>query len=91
MEKLEQASGIELDRASLPPECRNIDNLICILLRQLRGGDIVRYNGLRYLVRKVRRQHVLEVRVTRERIRLAFPTRSPGMNPNVASRTETGS
>ena len=90
LEKLEQASGITLDRASLPPECRNIDNLIHHLLgRAVRGGDIVRYNGLRYLVRKVRRQHVLEVQVTRE-----DPARfSDGhaVNPNVASQSETGS
>jgi putative hemolysin len=67
LERIEHASGIPFDRASLPPEVRTIDNLIeHVLHRAVHGGDIIRYNGLRYLVRKVRRQHVLEVQVTRD-------------------------
>ena len=67
LDRLEQASGAKFDRAALPPEVRNISELIRHLIgRPVRGGDIVRNSGLRFLVRKVRRQHVMEAQVTRD-------------------------
>lgn len=67
LERMEQASGAKFDRAALPTEVRNISELIRhIVGRPVRGGDIVRAGGLRFLVRKVRRQHVMEAQVTRD-------------------------
>jgi len=67
LDRLEQASGVKFDRAAAPPEVRNVNDLIRHLVgRPVRGGDIVRNSGLRFLVRKVRRQHVMEAQVTRD-------------------------
>ena len=67
LERLEQASGVRFDRTKIPPDYRTIDDLIRgSVHRPVRGGDIIRNGGLRFLVRKVRRQHVLEVQITRE-------------------------
>ena len=67
LERLEQLAGISLDRQTLPPNCRTLHDWVrAHLNRPVRGGDIVRDNGLRVLVRKVRRQHVLEAQVARD-------------------------
>lgn len=67
LERLEQAAGVKFERTAVPAEVRNINDLIRhIVGRPVRGGDIVRSSGLRFLVRKVRRQHVMETQVTRD-------------------------
>ncbi len=67
LERIEQASGVKFDRAGRPSEVRTVNDLIRQLIgRPVRGGDIVRAAGLRFLVRKVRRQHVMEAQITRD-------------------------
>jgi putative hemolysin len=67
LDRLEQEAGVLLDRQSLPTDCRTLQDWIVYKLdRPVRGGDIVRGSGLRVLVRKVRRQKVLEAQVSRD-------------------------
>ncbi|HWA98013.1 MAG TPA: CBS domain-containing protein, partial [Pirellulales bacterium] len=67
LDRLEQETGVFLDRRSLPAACRTLDDWVRYKLdRQPRGGDIVRAAGLRVLVRKVRRSKVLEAQVARD-------------------------
>jgi putative hemolysin len=67
LDRLEQEAGVLLDRQSLPTDCRTLQDWIVYKLdRPVRGGDIVRASGLRVLVRKVRRQKVLEAQVSRD-------------------------
>ncbi len=67
VERLEQAAGIAFDRAGWDEELRTVNDLIRLLNRKpVRGGDIVRAGGLRFLVRKVRRTQVLETQITRD-------------------------
>jgi putative hemolysin len=69
LDRLEQLTGVSLDRQTLPPNCRTLHDWVrSHLNRPVRGGDIVRDNGLRVLVRKVRRQHVLEAQVARDEV-----------------------
>lgn len=67
IERLEQAASVQLDRKELASEVRTVSDLIrSRLKRPVRGGDIIKFGGLRFLVRKVRRQQVMEAQVTRE-------------------------
>ncbi|HVA51118.1 MAG TPA: hemolysin family protein [Pirellulales bacterium] len=67
LDRLEQITGVQLDRSRLPGGCRTLHDWISAHLERLpRGGDIVRAQGLRVLVRKLRRQRVLEAQVSRE-------------------------
>lgn len=67
LDRLEQLTGVYLNRQSLPPDCRTLHDWVrAHLTRPVRGGDIVRDGGLRVLVRKVRRQQVLEAQVSRD-------------------------
>jgi hypothetical protein len=67
LDLLEQTAGVQLDRRDLPPETRNVSEWVRARLnRPVHGGDIVHDSGLRVLVRKVRRQQVLEAQVSRE-------------------------
>jgi putative hemolysin len=67
LDLLEQTAGVQLDRHDLPPETRNVSEWVRARLnRPVHGGDIVHDSGLRVLVRKVRRQQVLEAQVSRE-------------------------
>ena len=67
LDRLEEATGVFLDRENLPPDCRTLhDWLTAQLGRAVRGGDLVRACGLRVLVRKVRRQRTLEAQVSRD-------------------------
>ncbi|HEX3869140.1 MAG TPA: hemolysin family protein [Pirellulales bacterium] len=67
LDRLEQETGVFLDRKSLPADCRTLQDWVRYELdRPVRGGDIVRNSGLRVLVRKVRRQKVLEAQVSRD-------------------------
>jgi putative hemolysin len=67
LDRVEQSLGVSLDRNGLSPETRNLNEWVRERLnRQVHGGDIVRDSGLRVLVRKVRRQKVLEAQVSRE-------------------------
>lgn len=69
LERLEHATGVKLDRAKLPSDCRTLhDWLTAMLGRAPHGGDVVRADGLRVLVRKLRRQRVLEAQVSRDGI-----------------------
>jgi putative hemolysin len=65
LDRIEQSTGIHIDRRSLPPDCRTLhDWLVAQLNRPPRGGDVIRASGLRVLVRKLRRQRVLEAQVS---------------------------
>jgi hypothetical protein len=56
-----------LDRDRLPGGTRTLHDWITAHLeRPARGGDIVRAQGLRVLVRKLRRSRVLEAQVSRD-------------------------
>jgi putative hemolysin len=67
LQRLQQVTGVALDQRSLQSDCHNLDELVRAALgRPVRGGDLVRTSGLRILVRKVRRQQVLEAHVSRE-------------------------
>lgn len=67
LDRLEQITGVKLDRNRLPGGCRTLHDWISAHMdRPPRGGDIVRAQGLRVLVRKLRRQRVLEAQVSRD-------------------------
>jgi putative hemolysin len=61
---LKELTGIDLARDLPRPEVRTLSEWVSGHLgRPVRGGDVVERNGLRVLVRKVRRQQVLEAQV----------------------------
>jgi putative hemolysin len=67
LDRVEQETGVFLDRHALPPGSRTLHDWVRAKLgRAVRGGDIVRDSGLRVLVRKVRRQQVMEAQISRE-------------------------
>jgi putative hemolysin len=67
LDRIEQTTGVYLAREALPASCRTFNEwLEHHLGRVPHGGDIVRSDGLRVLVRKVRRQNVLEAQVSRD-------------------------
>lgn len=67
LERLEQITGVKLDRNRLPAGVRTLHDWISAHLeRPPRGGDIIKAQGLRVLVRKLRRQRVLEAQVSRD-------------------------
>ena len=67
LDRLEKTLDVKLDRDGLPPETRNLSEWVRARLnRPAHGGDLVYDSGLRVLVRKVRRQQVLEAQVSRE-------------------------
>jgi hypothetical protein len=67
LDRLEQITGVLLDRQALPPDCRTLHDWVRVHLdRPVRGGDIIRSSGLRVLIRKVRRQQVLEAQVAKD-------------------------
>jgi putative hemolysin len=79
LDKVEQLTGVYLDRQSLPHDCRTLHDWVrSHLNRPVRGGDIVRTAGLRILVRKVRRQHVLEAQVARDESAPPAASEEPG-------------
>jgi putative hemolysin len=70
LERLEQLMGVKLDRTGLDGSVRNLSDLVRFRLdRPVHGGDVVFDSGLRILVRKVRRQQVLEAQVGRDESR----------------------
>ncbi|MEX0713084.1 MAG: transporter associated domain-containing protein, partial [Pirellulales bacterium] len=67
IDRLEQATGVRIDRGSLASDCRTLNDwIVQHLQRPPRGGDVVKASGLRVLVRKIRRQRVLEAQVSRD-------------------------
>lgn len=75
LDRMEMATGVKLDRKSLPAECRTLHDWVSLhFSRSVRGGDIVRDSGLRVLVRKVRRQKVLEAQVARDESTVPKPS-----------------
>lgn len=67
LDRLEQAAGIRFNREQLGPEVRTVNDLVRRRLnRPVRGGDIIKTDGLRILVRKIRRQQVMEAQVMRD-------------------------
>jgi putative hemolysin len=67
LDRLEQVTGAQIDRSRLPGGVRTLHDWITAHMeRPPRGGDIVRAQGLRVLVRKLRRQRVLEAQVSRD-------------------------
>jgi putative hemolysin len=81
--RLEHASGIRLHRSGLPEEVRTVNDFIRQALgRNVRGGDIIRADGLRFLVRKVRRQQVMEAQIARDDgARIGDPATFPPVDP----------
>jgi CBS domain containing-hemolysin-like protein len=66
LDRLEQATSVKLDRQSLPPGTNTLDDWVMALQnRPPKGGDVIRNDQLRVIVRKVRRQLVLEAQVNR--------------------------
>jgi len=70
LERMKELTGIDLaaDPPPTPPEeyLRNVSGwIVGHLQKRLRGGDVVERPGLRVVVRKVRRQKVLEAQVGR--------------------------
>jgi putative hemolysin len=67
LERLEQLMGAKINREGLDGSVRNLSDLVRLRLdRPPRGGDVVHDSGLRILVRKVRRQQVLEAQISRD-------------------------
>jgi putative hemolysin len=67
LDRLEQITGTKIDRNRLPAGVRTLHDLITAYLgRAAHGGDVVKAQGLRLLVRKLRRQRVLEAQVSRD-------------------------
>ncbi|HVC94456.1 MAG TPA: hemolysin family protein [Pirellulales bacterium] len=89
LERFEQVTGARLDRRQLPAECRTLhDVIVAQLQRPPRGGDIVQLAGLRVLVRKLRRQRVLEAQVSRGQI-TAEEENADGDQGSAVRRQET--
>ena len=65
MPALKELTGIDL-AADLPrPDVRNLSGWVAAhLAHPVRGGDVIERNGLRVLVRKVRRQQVFEAQIS---------------------------
>ncbi|HEY5315286.1 MAG TPA: hemolysin family protein [Pirellulales bacterium] len=89
LDQLEQITGVLLDRQDLPPDCRTLHDWVRVYLdRPVRGGDVIRHSGLRVLVRKVRRQQVLEAQVARDESTPAQPLADNSLaspNPQIES------
>lgn len=67
LDRMEQIMNIKFDRQRLPGGTRTLHDWISAHLeRPPRGGDIVKAQGLRVLVRKLRRGRVLEAQVSRD-------------------------
>jgi putative hemolysin len=67
VDRVEQLLQVTLDRGGAAAESRNLSDWVRAKLdRAVHGGDILHDSGLRVLVRKVRRQKVLEAQVSRE-------------------------
>ena len=67
LDRLEHLTGARLGSEGLPADCRTLHDLVVYKLGHLpHGGDIVHFAGLRVLVRKLRRQRVLEAQVARD-------------------------
>jgi putative hemolysin len=67
LDRLERTLGVTLDRGQLGPEVRTLNDWIRAQLgRAPHGADILHGSGLRVVVRKVRRQKVLEAQVSRD-------------------------
>jgi putative hemolysin len=82
LDRLEQETALFLDRQSLPADCRTLDDWVRYHLdRPARGGDIVKASGLRVLVRKVRRQKVLEAQVARDELQSPASGESRHIHP----------
>ncbi len=82
LDRLEQLMGVKIDREGLDSRVRNLSDLVRFRLdRPSHGGDIVHESGLRILVRKVRRQQVLEAQVSRDDSRPKPPEASPSEAP----------
>ncbi|HEX7376516.1 MAG TPA: hemolysin family protein [Pirellulales bacterium] len=65
LERLEQITNVRLARDRLPGGTRTLHDWITAHLERIpRGGDVVRAQGLRVLVRKLRRGRVLEAQVS---------------------------
>lgn len=65
LDRLEQVIGSHFRRPQLAPEIRTLNDWIRAQLgRPPRGGDIVRSGELRVVIRKVRRQQVLEAQLS---------------------------
>jgi putative hemolysin len=67
LDRLEQLMGVKIEREGLDSSVRNLSDLVRFRLdRPPHGGDLVHDSGLRILVRKARRQRVLEAQVSRD-------------------------
>lgn len=67
LDRMEQIMNVKFDRQRLPGGTRTLHDWISAHLeRPPRGGDIVKAQGLRVLVRKLRRGRVLEAQVSRD-------------------------
>jgi putative hemolysin len=66
--RLRELTGIDLTADSPPDGVRNVSGWVAAQLgRDVRGGEALERSGVRVLVRKVRRQQVLEAQVSRTR------------------------
>jgi putative hemolysin len=67
--RLKEETGIELPPAAQAAgDAKTLNEWVNLRLgRKVRGGDIVEHNGVRIIVRKMRRQKVMEAQVMREK------------------------
>ncbi len=69
LERFKEVTGVDLGIDLPPAGARHLaDWVVGHLGRPARGGDVLQRCGLRILVRKVRRQMVLEAQVTRDKV-----------------------
>ena len=66
LSRLREETGIELAEATRPPsEVKTLNDWFNVHLgRKVRGGEIVDYNGVRIIIRKMRRQKVMEAQIS---------------------------
>lgn len=72
--KLEQETGIDFNTCELEEKATLSSYLIKTLGRLPKGGDIVQFNGVSFLIRKVRRHKVLEALM--KKVELEKPIRN---------------
>lgn len=64
--RLREVTGIDLEKDPPPNQARTLNQwMIGHLGRPVRGGDVLERGGFRLLVRKIRRQGVLEAQISR--------------------------
>jgi putative hemolysin len=79
LSRLREETGIELAEATRPPsEVKTLNDWFNVHLgRKVRGGEIVDHDGVRIIVRKMRRQKVMEAQISHNQPSRLDPVNQP--------------